>query len=466
MRHWGYGIPRRAVSSPPNRSNRSVVITVVGLGPGDPGLITGQTLAAIEEHPTRFLRTTRHPSAHLVPGAQSFDSIYESADTFAAVYEAITERLLTAAAAEPVIYAVPGSPLVLERTVQLLRQSGAELRVLPAVGFLDVVWERLGIDPVEASVRLIDGHTFSTSAAGQTGPLLVAHTHANWVLSEIKLAVDATDETTAIILQGLGTPNEVIQEVAWSDLDRSIEADHLTSVYIPVLETPVAHELMQSVELIHRLRRDCPWDAEQTHQSLRRHLVEETYEVLDAIDGLEQGGAPAYEHLEEELGDLWFQVLFHSELAGEAGQFTIADVARGIHDKLVSRHPHVFGEAVAADAAAVLENWEQAKLAEKNRTSVMDGIPEGLPALTFAEKVLKKGMRSVPVDIGESQLRELAQLDHMSEESVSRALLAIVELARRHNIDPEGALRVAVKEARDRFKAVEGTSPRTNWILG
>ncbi|MEZ5226825.1 MAG: MazG nucleotide pyrophosphohydrolase domain-containing protein [Acidimicrobiales bacterium] len=131
--------------------------------------------------------------------------------------------------------------------------------------------------------------------------------------------------------------------------------------------------------VVHRLRQDCPWDQDQTHASLRKYLVEESYEVLDAIDQLvdadDDDVSAAYADLEEELGDLLFQVLFHAELAAEAGEFGIADVARTMHDKLVGRHPHVFGDVVANDAAAVVANWEAIKKVEKQRSSIMDGIP-------------------------------------------------------------------------------------------
>ncbi|MFW2382290.1 MAG: MazG family protein [Acidimicrobiales bacterium] len=443
------------------------MITIVGLGPGDPGLITAETLDAIAGHDVRYLRTTQHPTAHVVGDATSFDDIYEHADTFRDVYAEIADRLLAAEEIHgEVLYAVPGSPLVLERTVRHLRESGIETRVLAAVSFLDLAWAALGIDPVESRVRLVDGHTFSTDSAGETGPVLVAHTHNNRVLSDLKLTIDADDDQRAVLLHHLGTPEQIIVEVAWSDLDRTMEADHLTSVYIPEITQPVAGELMRSVELVHRLRQECPWDQKQTHASLRRHLLEETYEVLEALDGINPETGEGYLHLEEELGDLWFQILFHSELATEAGQFTIADVARGIHDKLVSRHPHVFGDAVAADAEAVLSTWEQAKVVEKKRDSVMDGIPAALPALTFTEKVLRKGSAVKPIDLSDADLRARIQRAELNEAGLASALIAMVELARRHGLDPEGALRTATVEARRRFQGIEGTDLQEAWILG
>jgi len=165
------------------------IVTVCGLGPGDVELVTEQTKAAIaaSSPATSFVRTRRHPSASLMERAQSFDAVYDSGEDLDAVYRRIADDLVAAATANgEALYAVPGSPLVLERAVRYLRsRDEVEVRLLPAVSFLDASWAELAIDPVEAGVRLIDGHTFATSAAGQTGPLLVAHAHAPWVLSAL-----------------------------------------------------------------------------------------------------------------------------------------------------------------------------------------------------------------------------------------------------------------------------------------
>ncbi len=187
-------------------SRRSV--TIVGLGPGGHEHVTVETLRAIERIPNRFLRTARHPSADLVPDATTFDRLYESADRFEDVYTAITEAVVAGAIEHgEVLYAVPGSPFVLERSVRsLLADERVRCDVLPAMSFLDLVWARLGIDPIEAGVRLVDGHEFAAAAAGATGPLLIAHAHAGWVLSDIKLAAEeAAGDEAVVILQGLGT---------------------------------------------------------------------------------------------------------------------------------------------------------------------------------------------------------------------------------------------------------------------
>ncbi len=233
-----------------------------------------------------------------------------------------------------VVYAVPGSPLVAERTVELLRADArVDLEVHPSLSFLDLAWNQLGVDPLASGVRLVDGQRFAIEAVGERGPLLVAQCDSRSVLSDIKLVLDGSDEVvldptaTITVLQRLGTPDERVVEVAWVDLDRDIEPDHLTTLWIPTLDAPIAREVARFADLVATLRRECPWDREQTHQSLMRHFVEETYEVLDAIEHVDPEAGAGYEHLEEELGDLLFQVVFHATLAAEAGQFTLADVA-------------------------------------------------------------------------------------------------------------------------------------------
>jgi len=441
-------------------------ITIAGLGPAGPELITPQTSAVIAAHDRVFLRTRVHPAAEAVDGAQTFDHLYESLGTFAEVYESIAQSLIEAAESGDVLYAVPGSPLVLERTVAILRDhaasTGVEVEILPAMSFLDVVWARLAIDPVEEVVRLIDGHVFATAAAGQTGPLLVAHCHAKHVLSDIKLAVDDGPDQV-IVLQRLGSPDESITTVSWDDLDREVEADHLTSIYIPTLNSPVAAEFVEFDQLVRTLREQCPWDRKQTHASLRRHLLEEAHETIEALDNRaplpdDLFDAEADAHLSEELGDLLYQIFFHARLAAERGAFDITDVVRGVHDKLVLRHPHVFADVVAEDADTVLVNWEQIKQAEKSRESSMDGIPPSLPALMLALKILKRAdsaTLSVPSPADRFRGPLAAIVSPLSDEDFGALLLAMAEVALAADIDPEAALRAAARRFESNFREVE-----------
>jgi tetrapyrrole methylase family protein/MazG family protein len=446
-------------------------VVVVGLGPAGPEYVTEHTLDQIARIPHRYLRTTRHPSAPLVPGAVSFDEVYERADTFGDVYDEITRRLVAAATEHgEVLYAVPGSPLVLERTVRSLRaDTRIECELHPAMSFLDLVYARLGVDPVEAGVTLVDGHEFATAAAGNPGPLLVAHTHANWVLSDIKLAVEGADgDEPVVILQRLGSPDEAVVHTTWSELDRTVEADHLTSIYIPRLAAPVGAELLRFHQLARTLREQCPWDQEQTHRSLVRYLLEETYEVVDALEALDPDDPATDDALVEELGDLLYQIEFHATIAEQEGRFTMADVAQGVHDKLVRRHPHVFGDVVADDPETVVSNWDAIKRAEKQRTSVFDGVPASQPSLSYAYAVQRKAAKvgfdwpdvdgALPKIAEEArELREAADLgdERQVHLELGDLLFSVVNVARHLGVEPEAALRAATQKFRRRFEQLE-----------
>jgi tetrapyrrole methylase family protein / MazG family protein len=465
------------VTGAAGRSVERPTVVVVGLGPGDDRWITQHTLQAIAEAPVRFVRTRRHPSSHLVgDDATSFDDVYDAADTFADVYATIVDRLVAAADEHgQVLYAVPGSPLVLERTVRRLRDdTRVDCRVLPAISFLDLAYERLGIDPVETGLKLIDGHEFATASAGYTGPMLVAHTHANWVLSDIKLAAEnATGDEPVVILQRLGTDDEAVVHTTWADLDRTVEADHLTSVFVPGLGAPVGAELVRFHELARVLREQCPWDQEQTHRSLVKYLLEETYEVVDAIEALDPDDPATDDDLVEELGDLLYQIEFHATIAEQEGRFTIADVAQRVHDKLVRRHPHVFppdgGDAVEVSGAdEVVTNWDAIKRLEKQRTSIFEGIPNSQPSLGYAYAVQRKAAKvgfdwpdvhgavpKIAEETAEVLEAHAAGIAEDVADEVGDLLFAVVNVARHLGVEPEAALRAATRKFRARFEGVE-----------
>ena len=449
-------------------------IKIVGLGPGSNDAISAQTLREIDNATHRYIRTTRHPSAHLVKNATSFDDEYEKHDKFEDVYRAIADKLIVAAQQhENILYVVPGSPLVLEHTVQLLLQDkSVTTTVMPAMSFLDVVWSALKIDPVDAGVRMIDGHRFAELAAGETGPLLVAQCHANWVMSNIKLAHEsATGDEPVIILHHLGLDDEKIIHTTWQNLDREIEPDHLTSIYIPKLSEPIASEMAKLHTLARTLREQCPWDEKQTHDSLVRYLIEETYEVVDAIDALDPQDESTDEKFIEELGDLLYQIEFHATIAEQQGRFTIADVARSIHDKLVRRHPHVFGDVRADSAEEVVSNWDAIKQQERGvvtEKSVFDGVANSSPSLMYSTKLQKRAAEfgfDWPDSKGASdkiteELGELSRAIETKQDASEIALelgdvlFSVVNLSRHLGVDAETALRSAADKFRDRFQSV------------
>ena len=460
-------------------------IKIVGLGPGSIDAITAQTLREIETATHCYIRTTRHPNAHLVKTAISFDEEYEKYDRFEDVYQAIADRLIAAAQQyENILYVVPGSPLVLEHTVQLLLQSDTiETTLIPAMSFLDIAWSALKIDPVDAGVRMIDGHQFAELAAGETGPLLVAQCHANWVMSNIKLAHEsANGDEPVVILHHLGLDDQKIIHTTWQNIDREIEPDHLTSIYIPKLSQPIAGELAKLRNLARTLREQCPWDEKQTHDSLVRYLIEETYEVVDAIHALDPDDESTDEKFIEELGDLLYQVEFHATIAEQQGRFSIADVARSIHDKLVRRHPHVFGDVQADNAEAVVTNWDAIKQQERGvvtEKSVFDGVANSSPSLMYSTKLQKRAAefgfdwpdsKGASAKIAE-ELGELSRAIESKQNSreialeLGDVLFSVVNLSRHLGVDAETALRSAANKFRDRFQSVVALGEQRNLDL-
>jgi tetrapyrrole methylase family protein/MazG family protein len=445
-------------------------ISVVGLGPAGPELITAETAALLEGGAPVWLRTSRHPAAVGLAAAGSFDELYESLGSFEEVYSSIVDRLFTEAAEHGhVVYAVPGSPNVAEHTVELLRAAvgpdgehgSVTVDVRPAMAFTDLCWTALGVDPMAEAVTIADAHRILTDSAGRLGPMLITQVHSSDVLDDVILALDDVAPETVTILKGLGTASEQVETVTWSELASSLEPDHLTSLWVPQLAKPVAAAFVRFDELVRRLRDECPWDSEQTHESLRPFLLEESYEVLEAIDAVTGGEPDAYVALEEELGDLLFQVFFHSRLAAEQGRFTVADVVDGVHHKLQQRHPHVFGDADPGESVA---NWEAAKQVEKGRESAVDGIATTLPALSYA---LKTQRRAAGVGFTGPDLAwalgdvadELAEVtEDPSENEVGDLLFAAVQVARMLKVDPELALRGAANRFTDRFRIVEASA--------
>lgn len=447
------------------------VVVVVGLGPAGPELVSRAALDALGSVPpaARFVRTVRHPSTVAVDTAQSFDHHYDLAATLDEAYGAMVADLEAAAAEHGrVVYAVPGSPLVAEHTVDLLRASASvDVDIVPSPSFLDLVWLRLGIDPLAAGVRLVDAHRFAVDAAGERGPLLVAQADSARVLAEVKLALDPddveVDPLPVVVLQRLGLADESVGEVRWCDLDR-VAPDHLTTLWLPRLAAPVGRELVRFDELVRTLRERCPWDRQQTHESLTGYLLEEAHEAIEALEALgPEPSAPAIDAVCEELGDVLFQVVFHATLAAEEGWFTLADVARTVHDKLVRRHPHVFGAVEADTAEQVVANWDAIKRAEKLQrmekaekaqrpeerstagtaegaaAAAFAGIPSGLPALALAAKVARRA--------ASHGLAEPAQVPvpaAAGEEELGDLLLAVAFAAGSAGLQPETALRRAV----------------------
>jgi tetrapyrrole methylase family protein/MazG family protein len=407
------------------------------------------------------VRTLRHPAADALPSTViACDDLYESAASIDAVYAAIVERVVAHALREGrALYVVPGSPLIAERTVEMLRaRDDIELVVHPALSFVDLAWERLGVDPFADGARLVNGHDF---ALGQGGPTLIAQCDSQLVLSDIKLSLDGGPDV--VVLQRLGLPDESVQTVAWDALDRDVVADHLTSLWAVL----PADEMSLFVDLVHILRDRCPWDAEQTHESLTRFMLEEAYEAVEAINSGDVGA------IEGELGDVLFQVVLHATIAEESGDFTLSDVAATISEKLIRRHRHVFGDVVATTPAEVEVMWAQVKAEERGEQGddPFAGVDGAQPALSHAAQI---GRRAVAADFDWPDVNgplaklteEIAEIsdalrDHGEGsreviDEIGDLLFCAVHVARHAGVpDPESALRAASAKFLRRYKVMK-----------
>ena len=459
------------------------VVRVVGLGPSSAQHLTAHTTELLTSSPVVRLRTRIHPAADAFSGVSSYDDYYDSADSFEVLYPKIVDNLVELASTSPngeVVYAVPGSPMVAERTVELLRlRSDVEVICEPAISVIDVACARLGKDPMALGLRVVDA-LGSVEPFRGPGPLLILQTYAPEILASV--ADRLPRETVVTVLHHVGLDDEVIKELPAMELVSFDSADHLTSLWVEGLRT--AGESMDDlVDFMRRLRAECPWDQEQTHASLTRHLLEEAYETLDALETFvrveSEGGdhSVAVAHVEEELGDLLFQIVFHAELGDEEGHFNFATIADGVRDKLTGRHPHVFGDVEVSGSEEVASRWEDLKKKEKGRESVTDGIAWQLPALTLYAKLLRKAQQ---VDLGSgagenaraqaiSALQSLnfapsgaidSQSTSDTESAWGDALSAIAMCAQWSGVDLEGVLRERALQLRSEIQQHESSKTK------
>ena len=451
-------------------------ITIVGLGPGPFGCLTLETWDLIRQAPKLLLRTAIHPTVDELRARSvkfaSYDSFYEQGDDFDAIYQAIAEDVLQQAQTEAVVFAVPGSPMVAEKTVGLIRTgalaAGIPLTVLPGMSFFELLCNRLGIDP-QQGLTLVDAMEVSSLPPDLSTGLVVTQVFSRFVASELKLSLmeRLADEAPVTVARHLGLPDESLASIPLFELDHQTDFDHLTSVYVPPVQVQAERfELDPLVKVMARLRSPdgCPWDNEQTHATLRRYIIEEVYEVLEAID--EQDPV----HLCEELGDLLLQIVFHARMAEEAGDFSMQDVVDTVTEKLIRRHPHVFGDISVQDAAEVIVNWDAIKRREKKEKakSALDGVPQGLPALLRANKLQLKAAK-VGFDwddiapVWDKLAEELAELKEAVqsgeaakiEDELGDVVFAVVNLGRCLGVEAEVALNGTNNKFIRRFQHME-----------
>lgn len=442
------------------------VLHIIGLGPAGLEHMTLRDYRLLKGAKEVFFRTFNHPCAQelLAEGikAQSFDYLYEQEESFEKVYEGILFSLAKKLEeCQEVVYAVPGHPIVAERSVQLLvdKLSGdVEVKIYSSVSFLDPLFAAIPFDPGEGLLLLNYDQLKEREITGKEW-LVIPQVYDSFIASDVKLDLMEVypDETEVLLVRAVGTQSQEIKKVRLYELDHQ-EFDHLSTVVVPPNPRAISTTRLLEVMKILRGPEGCPWDREQNHDSLIPYLVEESYEVIEAIESQDMY------NLAEELGDLLLQIVFHAQVAQEGGEFSYQEVLRGIIEKMVRRHPHVFGDLAVEDSAEVLQNWEQIKKEEKQNEENKEffDFPKGLPALMLATKTQKK-VAKVGFDWSDAEgpltkiYEELEELKGAMqrglgiEEEFGDILFACVNLSRFLKVNSEDALRKTVQKFQRRF---------------
>lgn len=460
------------------------MLKIMGLGPGAYEALTIGALKELKNNKNIYFRTEKHPTVDFLKEEgikfKTYDHAYEMHDSFDDVYKYIAEDLITKINKdEDLIYAVPGHPLVAEKSVlnliNLCKENDVEYEILPAVSFVDAMMEALQVDPIEG-VKIVDAFDMKNQILDKRVGTIITQVYNNFIASEVKLRLlEGYDEDTEIIfvraagIEGL----ESIRKIPLYELDWQEDIDYLTSIYIPkdLDNKKDFQDLLNIIEVL-RSPEGCPWDREQTHESLKSALIEECYEVLDAIESEDDDA------LIEELGDVLLQVVFHASIAKEDGYFDIMDVIGAISNKMINRHPHVFSDGKAENSEEVVANWDEIKKEEKGietLTEEMESIAKSLPATTRAYKVQKKAKKvgfdwddvKSAMDKVEEELNEIKDVYNSGDKSIIEGevgdlLFACINVARFLEVDGELALDKTIKKFIKRFSFIESEALKKN----
>lgn len=350
-------------------------LTVIGLGAADFEQLPLGIYKKLTKAQKLYVRTLDHPVIKDLTAEgiefHSFDAIYEKHDTFQPVYEEIATYLMEAVQHEPILYAVPGHPLVAEQTVQHLieaaRNGQIALKIEGGQSFLDPIFTALQIDPIEG-FQLLDGTNLTMDELNMRQHILIAQVYDEFSASEVKLTLmeKYRDDYPVTIVTAAGSSQEKLVTVPLYELDQAAELNNLTTVYVPPVTTDEDAlrdwTTLRRIIAVLRGPNGCPWDRKQTHESLKKYLIEETHEFLAAVDSEDDFA------MVEELGDVLLQVFLHAQIGEDNGYFNLEEVLASVSEKMIRRHPHVFGDVSAEDADAVVANWEAIKRQEKGES--------------------------------------------------------------------------------------------------
>lgn len=455
------------------RGSATGELTITGLGPGDLSRLPSRHRELLED-PDRIVvvRTLHHPAAAQLADlrpVETCDDLYEESEGFDGVYRAIVRRVMDRMSEGSTIYAVPGSPLVGEFAVGMLLESVPGAEMVAAESFVDAVLREVGYDPLERGLRIVNGHELPDPLALDS-PTIIGHLDAPAVLADVTAALSRVlpEGAQVTVCANLGARDETVATFPVDAVPAQL-AGYRTSLFVDT--TPAG--LFGLAAVTKRLRAECPWDRRQTHVSLVTHLLEETHELIEAISALpDEADYVAYDGVEEELGDVLLQVLLHAAITAERGAFGIDDVATRLQAKLVRRHPHVFGEVDVADAEEVATNWEKIKREEKGPgpSSIMEGLPAGLPALERAQRIQQKAATvgfdwddpSTVVRVLRAEVEELAAAMEQGGDpahELGDVMFTSVNLLRHLHLSGEVVLRQAIDRFERRMRAMEAAGP-------
>lgn len=455
-------------------------LTIAGIGNG-PGQWTLEVVQTIREADGVVLRTDRHAITEWLAEEgipyTSLDDLYDTYEDFDSLYAAMAERLWEMGE-DSVLLCVPGSGVtgdeLAERLVMEAREKNIPHRILAGVSQENAALGAMGLTKAHGvNVRQATGLTYHDIEVHRS--MLVTQVASPLLAGEAKLTLTRMypEDHLCLWLTGEGK-DTALSEIPLTELDRQTVYDHTACLYLPgmMLAGQAGYDFTDLVRIMEILRspEGCPWDREQDHMSLRECLLEEAYEVLEAIEEED----PAM--LCEELGDLILQAVFHAHMAGEHGEFDMLTVTTEICQKMIRRHPHIFGNVSADTAEKVVDNWEQIKRGEKGHkthTQVLQHVPETLPALMEAYKVQKKAARAgfdwddiggamekVPEEWEEvRQAHRAGEMEALSGE-LGDLLFAVVNVCRFLKIQPELALRATTRKFIRRFAYIENHAER------
>lgn len=358
------------------------MLTILGLGPGNKKYITEELLKEISKADAIYLRTMRHPSSHLInhKNIKSFDYLYENEENYEKLYKMIADILLEESKLKNIAYIVPGSPFAGEKSVEYLLEKEKNIKIINAASFIEPIIEVLHIDISEGFLVVNAMDNFKIDPDVNT---IIVQVYSQNIASKVKIELlnYYDDDVEIIVLDACGTDNENIKKMKLYEMDRYDIYTHLTTIFIRKGQETRGKDISSLLELMSILRGEngCIWDKKQNHNSLLPFLIEESYEVVDAVEKED------YDSLEEELGDLLFQIVFHSQIAKEEGFFDFRDIVKRNIDKMTSRHSHIFSDERANTEEEIEELWQKNKKKE-NKT---DSIPDQ-NTIIYAQKVYKK----------------------------------------------------------------------------